>query len=114
MFLERLENWISLPLKTLVIFFFFFNVVSCLLFISCPTSREAEEILRLAIKFIELSWISETHGFVRVVGSVVSEIKILKNKRIYKSPFLTDSILVSLRTKSGGRRRVLCLCGFFA
>lgn len=45
-----------------------------MLFISCPTSREAEEILHLTIKFIELSWISKAHGFVRVIEYVVSEI----------------------------------------
>lgn len=109
MFLERLENWISPPLKTLVIFFF--NVGSCLLFISCPTSREAEKILHFTIKLTELSWISKAYGFFCVIGNIVSEIKVLKNKWIYKSPFPIDSILVSLRTESGGRGKVLFCVG---
>lgn len=90
---------------------FFFNVGSCLLFISCPTSREAEEILHFTIKLIELSWISKAHGFVSDIRNVVSDIKVLENKRIYKSPFPIDSILVSLRTKSGGRGKVLFCVG---
>lgn len=63
--------------------------------------------MHFTIKLIELSWISEAHSFVCVIGNAVSEIKVLKNKRIYKSPFPIGSILVSLRTKSGGRGEVL-------
>lgn len=83
-----------------------------MLFISCPTSGEAGEVLHLTVKFIELFWISENpHDFFRVIGNVVSEIKVLKKKVIYKSPFPIDRILVSLRTKSGGRGKVLfCVC----
>lgn len=67
--------------------------------------------MHFTIKLIELSWISEAHGFVCVIENVFHEIKVLKNKNIYKSPFPIDRILVSLRTKSGGRGKVLyCVC----